>query len=386
MAPDNVESPQAANLSDSVTVVSERGLLSRLGGSLGTALLGIVFFFGSFVVLYLNEGTVNEATLAKDAAAISAEKPDAGQVGKFVAASGLLVSQGQLGDAYLGAGNYLILVRKAEMFAWEEHKESTTEIQTGGSEKTITTYSYERAWTSSPDDSSSFHRSEGHRNPPMWVKSETYRVEQASVGALALQMDKVSLPGTRPLALANLKTQGGQISGDHLYLAPSRPEEPRVGDVRVSYAALTPGGNYTVLGKLESVSSIGPAKLDDREMYRVFKGSKEDALKTLQTEYTLWIWGFRLLGFLLCWGGLRMMMSPLNTLLDIFPFLGNMGRGLTGFVTFPIALVLSGLTIVVAWITHSLIAMIAIGLVALVVGIKLLGAKKPAALAAGKAA
>lgn len=386
MAPDNVEFPEAANLSDSVTAVSERGLLSRLGGSIGNALLGVVFFFGSFVVLYMNEGTVNEATLAKDAVAISAEKPDPAQVGKFVAASGPLVSQAQLGDAYLGAGNYLVLSRKAEMFAWEEHKETRTEKQTGGSEKTITTYSYEKDWTSSPDDSSGFQRPEGHRNPAMSVKSETYRAEKASVGALALQMDEVSLPGTRPLALANLKTQGGQIAGEHLYLAPSRPEEPRVGDVRVSYSVLSPGGNYTVLGKLESASSIAPAKLDDREMYRVFEGSKEDALKTLQTEYTLWIWGFRLLGFLLCWGGLRMMMSPLNTLLDIFPFLGDMGRGLTGFVTFPIALVLSSVTIVVAWITHSLWAMIGIGLVALVLAIKYFGAKKPAVLSAGKAA
>lgn len=386
MAPDNVEFPDAANLHDSVTEVTERGLFSRLGSSIGTALMGVVFFFGSFYVLYQNEGTVNEATLAKDAVVVSAEKPDAAQVGKFVAATGPLLSQAQLGDSYLEAGNYLLLKREAEMFAWKESKDTKTEKNVGGSEKKTTTYTYEKEWTTSPTNSSGFKRAEGHYNPAMTVKSETIRAEEASVGALALQMKEVSLPSAKTLSLAALETQGGHVSGEHLYLAAARPESPEIGDVRLSYSALAPGGEYTVLGTMASLNSIAPAKVEDRTLYRVFQGTKEDALKTLQTEYTLWLWGFRLLGFLLCWGGLRMMMSPLNTLLDILPFLGSMGRGLTGFVTFPIALVLSGITIVVAWITHSLIAMIAIGVVALVVGIKFLGAKKPAALAAGEAA
>jgi hypothetical protein len=386
MADDQVEFPDAHSVTDSVTESSEQGLLSRLWDSVGAAALGLVFFLASFVVLYQNEGTVNEATLAKGAAVVDAARPDPGAVGKFVAATGALVSTAKLGDAYLAPGSYVTLTRKAEMYAWEEDQTTKTEKNVGGGEKKVTTYSYDKRWTSTPESSDGFKKKDGHYNPAMAVKGETLKASTASVGALALGMEEVSLPGGSAVRLADAETSGGTVSGEHLYVGSARPAEPRVGDVRLSYSALAPGGTYTVLGKLDSTTRIAAAKVDDRTMYRVFSGTKEDALKTLQTEYELWVWGFRLIGFLLCWGGLRMMMSPLNTLLDVLPFLGDMGRGLTGFVTFPIALVLSGITIVIAWITHSLLAMVTIGIVCLVLGVKFFGARKDGARPASRAA
>ncbi|MEB3224016.1 MAG: TMEM43 family protein [Candidatus Sericytochromatia bacterium] len=386
MADDDVEFSSGGESSDSVTESSEQGLLSRLWDSVGTALLGIVFFLASFVVLYMNEGTVNEADLAKKAAAVDAAKPDQGAIGKFVAATGPLATSARLGDAYLPAGNYVVLTREAEMYAWQEAKDTKTEKSAGGSEKKTTTYKYDTDWTSSPESSDGFKKKEGHHNPPMAVKGETQKAAEAAVGALALQMSEVSLPGGAPVRLEGATTTGGTVSGEHLYVGSARAAEPKVGDVRLSYTALAPGGTYTAFGKLESGTRLAAAEVDKRTMYRVFAGSKEDALKTLQTEYQIWIWGFRLLGFLLCWGGLRMMVSPLNTLLDVLPFLGDMGRGLTGFITFPIALVLSGITIVIAWITHSLVAMVTIGIVCLVLGIKFFGARKDAGQVASRAA
>ncbi|MEB3196476.1 MAG: TMEM43 family protein [Candidatus Sericytochromatia bacterium] len=370
---------------DSVTEVSEKGLFARLGESIGTALLGVVFFLASFVVLYKNEGTVDESKMARSAVEISAAAPDASKVGQFVAATGPLASQAKLGDEFLAPGNYLKLTREAQMYAWVENKESRTEKQVGGSEKTVTTYSYKRDWTGYPRDSDKFKRQVGHHNPPMTVKGTSVTADQGSLGSLSLDMAKVALPSGSPLRLSEASIKGGTAVGNQLYVGRANPNDPRVGDVRVTYSALAPGGTYTVLGKLESASAIGPAMVEDREFYRVFQGSKKDALETLSTEYKLWIWGFRLLGFLLCWGGLGMMVSPINTLLDVLPFLGSFGRGLTGFVTFPIALFLSGLTILIAWITHSLVAMVVIGVAGLLLGIRLFGAKK-APKAAARAA
>jgi hypothetical protein len=386
LADDHVEFPEARSVTDSVTETHEQGLFSRLWDSIWSALLGVVFFFASFVVLYVNEGTVNEATLAKGAIEVNATRPDAAAAGKFVAATGPLSTNAQLGDAYVAAGNYLTLTRSAEMYAWDEEKSTKAEKSVGGSERKVTTYSYETRWTSAPDSSDGFKQKDGHHNPPMPVKGETFKAREASIGALALEMDKVALPGGSRVELTTVKTSGGTVAGEHLYLGGASPQAPKVGDVRLSYRALSPGGPYTVLGQLDATNRVAAARVDDRTMYRVFSGSKADALKALQTEYEAWLWGFRLLGFLLCWGGLRMMMSPLNTLLDVLPFLGDMGRGLTGFVTFPIALVLSGITILVAWITHNLFAMIAIGIVCLVAGVKFFGARKPAGRQASRAA
>ena len=362
--------------SDSYTEVTEQGWFSRLFGSIFSALFGVAIFFGSFVVLYMNEGSVDESKLAKNATEVSAAAPSSGAVGKFVAATGPLVTDARLGDAYLAPGNYVTLSRTAEMYAWDETKHETKEKKTGGGERTVTTYDYDRKWTSSPDSSSSFKVKAGHHNPTMSVKSDTWKASEAKLGALKLDMAKLSLPGGDDVALTDANVKQGEPSGGYVYLAGARAGSPRVGDIRLSYDAVAPGGTYTVLGKLASTAAIAPQVVEKREFYRLFEGTKADALKQLSFEYSMWVWGFRLLGFLMCWGGMRMFMEPLNTLFDVLPFLGSLGRGLTGFITFPIALVLTTVTIIVAQIMHNLIAMIVVGLLIVVGGVAFFGKKK----------
>ncbi len=361
---------------DSYTEVTHQGWFSRLFGSIFSAMFGVVIFFGSFAVLYWNEGAVDDSKLAKNAVEVNAASPSSGAVGKFVAATGPLKTSAQLGDEYLKAGNYVTLSRTAEMYAWVEQKSEKKEKKVGGGEKTITTYDYERRWDSSPSSSNSFKVKSGHFNPEMRVKSDSWKAESASLGALKVKMDAITLPGGNNVALSDETVKTGDPNGGYLYVGGARSGQPRVGDVRVSYTALTPGGEYTVLGKLTSTSAIAPMKVEKRDFYRLFEGTKADALKQLSFEYSMWIWGFRLLGFLMCWGGMRMFMEPLNTLFDVLPFLGSMGRGLTGFITFPIALVLTLVTIVVAQIMHNLIAMIVVGILVVVGCVMLFGKKK----------
>lgn len=365
-----------ADRQDSYTEVTEQGWLSRLFSSVFSAIFGVIIFFGSFVVLYMNEGSVDESKLAKNAVEVNAASPSSGAVGKFVAATGPLKTSAKLGDEYLAADNYVTLSRKAEMYAWVESKHEKKEKKVGGGERTITTYEYDQQWTSSPESSNSFKKQAGHYNPTMNVKGDTWKADAASLGSLSLDMKAISLPGGDDVALTDDKVRAGDVSGGYVYLNKARSGNPKVGDVRVSYTALSPGGEYTVLGKLASTSAIAPQLIEKREFYRMFEGTKADALKQLSFEYSMWVWGFRLLGFLMCWGGMRMFMEPLNTLFDVLPFLGSMGRGLTGFITFPIAVVLTLVTIIVGQIMHNLIAMIVVGLLVVVGCVMLFGKKK----------
>lgn len=364
--------------SDSYTEVSEQGFFSRLFGSIFSALFGVAIFFGSFVVLYMNEGSVDESKIVKSATEVNAAAPSAGAVGKFVAATGPLATSAKLGDAYLAPGNYVMLSRTAEMYAWEETKHEKKEKKTGGGERTITTYDYERRWTSSPDSSSSFKVKAGHHNPEMSVKAESWKATDVKLGKLDVDMAKISLPGGKALRPTDGQVRNGDVDGSYVYVGGARAGSPRVGDIRLSYSAIAPGGEYTVVGKLASAAALAPAVAEKREFYRMFEGTKKDALGALHGEYLMWVWGFRLLGFLMCWGGMRMFMEPLNTLLDILPIFGSIGRGVTGFLTFPIALILSTVTIVVAQIMHNLIAMIVVG-VLVVLGCVMLFGKKGAA-------
>lgn len=362
--------------SDSYTEVSHQNWFQRLFGSLFSGILGFVFFLASFGVIYWNEGLPDWSKIAQSSKSVNAASPATGEIGKFVAATGKLASDAKLGDGYLKKGNYVSLSRSAEMYAWGEKKETHSEKQVGGGEKTITEYSYKKEWTSSPESSSSFKKQAGHKNPTMGMKAESWKAEQAAVGKLALDMSAIELPSGTAVSLTDANTKGGDASGGYLYLGKADASDPDVGDERVSYTGLKPGGTVTVLGELASGTAIKPHATKETTFYRAFAGTREEALSTMSSENKLRVWGLRILGFLLCWGGMRMMLEPLNTVLDVLPFLGSMGRGLTGFATFPIAIVLTLITMIVSWITHSIIAMVLIGVVVVAVGAKVFGSKR----------
>jgi hypothetical protein len=52
---------------------------------------------------------------------------------------------------------------------------------------------------------------------------------------------------------------------------------------------------------------------------------------------------------------MALILGPIQAVLDILPFVGRTSRFLTGLLLFPVALVLSGVTILVAIIAHNLI-------------------------------
>lgn len=144
----------------------------------------------------------------------------------------------------------------------------------------------------------------------------------------------------------------------YLFKGSGKLEDPQVGDVRVSFEALKPGGTVTLFGTLKDGKVEPYIGKDDVKLYRALKGSREEAIQRLSFEHKATTWILRLVGFLLMWFGLQMFFGPINTLLDIIPFLGSAGRFLIGVAMFPIALVLSIVTILLSIIAHSTILLI----------------------------
>ena len=62
------------------------------------------------------------------------------------------------------------------------------------------------------------------------------------------------------------------------------------------------------------------------------------------------------------WIGMTMVFTPLHALLDVIPFLGSISRNLLGCALFPIALVLSAISILISMLLHSIVAMVVITL------------------------
>ncbi len=253
------------------------------------------------------------------------------------------------------------------MYAWVEKTESKTEKNTGGSETTTTTYSYVQEWTSNPADSSTFKEPAGHTNPAMPYQNQTFYVNNASVGVYPVNIQELSLPGQTELVLNSSMVNpryAGSLNGNYIFIKPGGygyyggTSSPTVGDLRIHYTALASDINVTVFGLLQGGNIVPFIYKGEDKLYHARMGTRDEAIATLSKEHKTVGWILRLVGFLMMWIGLTMFFGPINAVLDVLPFLGNISRTLISIAMFVVALVLSIATIVVSMIAHNPIALI----------------------------
>lgn len=393
-------------MADQITRVTHKGLGSKLVSSVKGIFFGILLFILSFGVLFWNEGTVNLAEVAKTSVEVSATETASAELnGKFVSTTGTVTSEETLGDnLYLKPGEYLSLRRRVEMFSWSEKTETKTEKKLGGGEEEVTTYTYTKEWVNSPSDSSGFEESVGHSNPSKTQDDYSTKVSSAKIGNFELDMGSLDLPGGKSLTLtdsmldlssvkgANLTdpgtvessgftvsggstdvevttgeaetTAGATLGGNYIYLGQGSISSPEVGDLRISYSALDQDIVATVFAK-QNGQKLAPHYDEKSEdtIYRMTRGSRDQGIAQYQQEYTMMLWVFRVLGFLMMWIGLSMLFGPLTTVMDVVPILGDLSSVVIKAVTFAIALVMSVITILISMILHSLLALIVIAVV-----------------------
>lgn len=356
---------------DTFTKTTTTGYGKRVMNSISGVVMGVVMFFASFGVLFWNEGRVDISDVAKKAEIISSESVDAGKDGVLISTSGKIMGSEDIGDGmYLKPGPYLLVSRSAEMYAWVQESESESQTNLGGSETTTTTYSYQKEWTSFPADSSNFEYPEGHENPTPTQEGGVYNPATMTVGAYSFDGKSVEIGGGDELALTPAMVElprGAVIQGSYIYLDGADPSAPAVGDERVSFTVLKEGFTGTVFGEVDGSEIVRYTDKNGNSIFRVFQGGHDEALATMHGEYTMMLWIFRLIGFLLMWFGMTAVIGPISTILDVLPFLGGASRAAVGGITFLIALVLSLVTIIISAIVHSIVALIVVA--ALIIGV-----------------
>ncbi len=338
--------------------VERVGFGSRLASSFVSVFVGLILFLGSFWLLFWNEGRVNLAQVATGAIEISPLGSPSAPLGSLVSLTGPITSNELLGDnLFLRPGPYIAVSRKAEMYAWEEEKETRTQEEFGGSEVRETIYTYTKVWTENPEDSSRFYRSREYVNPPMPFSSQLFRVSQAQIGNYRIGMQdlQIETPSAVPLDPQTLIPGiQARVEGSYVFKGRGTLANPQIGDMRTSYTALYSGTQVTVFGRLATPNSLesylGPRNI---RFYRLFASDRFAAIERLAAEHNALTWILRFVGFLMMWVGADSFFTPLHTMLSIFPFLSGLGRFMTRVVTFFIALVLTGTTILVSSIVHN---------------------------------
>ncbi len=350
---------------DQFVTITRTSWLGNIMNSFVGVLVGIVLFLVAFPVLWFNEGRTNMATVAKASVLVDGASVSTQTEGKQVAVAGTLSSDERLGDPpYFTAGAYVQLNRKVEMYAWVENKSTETSKDVGGSSTTKTTYTYDQQWTSSPKDSSSFEHPQGHNNPPLQVKSNTLVVSSASVGAYMIDPADITLPSAQDIKLDNkIVATGGnhRLAGDYILLGEGSFDTPRLGDIRISYSGVPANTRAVAFGKQQGNTLVPYLTAKNDRLYRVFVNTdREGAIQEMGTEYQVIGWILRLVGFLLMWFGMCLCFGPINTFLDVLPFLGSAGRFMIGLVALPVALALSIITIVISILAHNILALIVV--------------------------
>ncbi len=296
----------------------------------------------------LNEGLGSVVSL--DPAELAA----AGE-GTLVHTTGEVTTSAPLIDPDLGvqvAG--LRLSRSVEMYQWRRHSSGDEE---GASE-------YRPEWSRTLIDSRNYPA--GRENPAqMPVRASSAAATDATIGGLTLSTEVISrLSGLQSVALTaadveaigtRLGLEEAELAGDALYLPYGfgSATAPQIGDVRVrlEYA---PAGTYSLVARrsgqlLEPFVTSGGTTIAMLRSGNYSAQAMFDQALAQNSGFTIMM---RVLGFVLCFAGFRLLFSPLTALTGWVPVLGKLARSGVSIVSALLALGIGATTVVIAWLTY----------------------------------
>ena len=385
-------------------VVENPSWVQRLGSSFKGVLIGFALFIAGFPILFLNEGrAVDTAKRLKEGAGavvdVPADKIDAENEGKLVHVSGKADTQEVLSDDVFGvSATALRLLRTVEVYQTVEHSETTREKR---GDKTVekTTYTYSNEWCTKPVDSSQYHEAAKRTaNPPAAMPyGDVDKIAQnVTLGAFTLSEAHVKRMGEKkPFAFpadfkAPASVPGAQYQNGIIYVpynaaaaavAPAATNvaaaatnvatavanaaasaivgghsvamAPVPGDVRVTFKVVLPH-DVTVVERQDG-NTLSPWPASDGETLSFVRDGRVPAAKIFadaQSMNSKITWLLRLVGLLVMYFGLKRVLGPIDSLVDVIPILNGivaMGTSLAaGLVAGACAL----LTIGVAWVFY----------------------------------
>ena len=381
----------------SYTEVQDEGCLTRLKNAIAGVVFGFIIFVLAFPLTFWNEGRAvkraqdlaegKSSVITIDAATVNAEND-----GKLVHMTAEAVTKETLRDRTFGVTiNALRLKRYVEMYQWKEKKETKSKKKVGGGKRKITTYKYSKTWSSSLINSSNFRKPEGRRNPTsMPYNSNNWQAGKVTVGAFRLStslVNDINSWSDLPPAEAKNKPSRATVDGSYLFIGSGSLSSPTVGDVRISFKAVTP----------TTVSFYSKQKGDSFEPYTTANGgtlqrlsvgthTSKELFEAAEFENTIMTWVLRFVGFFMMWLGIVLILKPFEVMADVIPFLGNLvGAGIS-LAAFGVAAPLTFITIAIGWIVYRPVIGILLIMVggAIFVGIYKMASGKKAAAAPGK--
>jgi len=348
-----------ADLNNSLTETTTTGWLSRMGSSLVGVLIGIFLLPCAIFLLSWNEGrAVTAATGLKRGLSsiveISADTVNPQNNSKLVYLNGTVSGATPAVDPWnkLSATGLLRLQRKVEMYQWLERESETTSNNIGGSQTTQKTYTYSLGWAETAVNSAQFKVPAGHQNPAMPLKSQSFDASLVKIGAFTLDKSLVQdLTNFEAVETLTQAPAGYRVQGNLLYKGVN-PEQPVLGDVRVTYSAIAAQTYSIAAQQNNSTLTIYQDAKNDYKIALIESGvvSAQKLFADQASTEKMITWACRIGGFLMLLIGFNLIMGPLAMLVAFLPFLqGLVGAG-TFFIALGLAIPITLITIAIAWI------------------------------------
>ncbi len=364
-------------MSDQFTEVTTKSWGSRLMDSLRGLFLGLILIIGSLILLWWNEGraihTENDLKDgSKNVVHLQSNVPLPENEDKLVHLTGMVNTNDTLNDPDFNIyTNAIALKRNVLFYQWEETSEEKTEKELGGSEKTTTTYSYSKNWVSNKINSNNFKKPEGHINNSAYSYSNSsYEAENVFIDSFKLSkevIDKISNFEPFPLDSSS-KNDSYKISSNTIYLGSGNLENnPQIGDVKISFEVVKSSQLVSVISKQSQNTLVPFVGKNGSSINELMYGevSADVMFKEAISNNKMFTWLLRLLGLVFCISGFTLLFKPLVIIGDFVPFIGSIVGIGTGLVSTILGMILSFITVAIAWFFYRPI--ISIILIAVVV-------------------
>ncbi|HUH50051.1 MAG TPA: TMEM43 family protein [Mycoplana sp.] len=353
----------------SFTETTTTSWFARLKNALVMIVVGIALVFGCIWLLAWNEGrsvTTYRALVEGAGLVVSVDSAsvDPANEGRLVHVAGSIQPDGVPADEELvvSAEGAFAVRRIVEMYQWVQQEKSETQKQLGGSEETVTTYSYAKEWRSDAVDSGSFRQS-GHDNPDMPIEGAFFTVDSASLGAFRVDGESAAALG-RSAAIKLTSDDAVQMGviidvdasasiQNGWAIFSENPQKPTIGDLRVRLERVDLG-EASFVGAQRGDGLVGYRASNGRTLFLSDAGIVDAArmFDAAQSENTLITWLVRAGGLVGIFVGFAMMLSILGVIADVVPFVGSIVRFGTGAVALVLTVLIGPLVIAIAWIAY----------------------------------
>nr|WP_316651279.1 TMEM43 family protein [uncultured Gellertiella sp.] len=362
----------------SYTETTTQSWFSRIKTAIFMIFFGFILVVASGILLFWNEGRAigTYRALVEGAGlviSVPAETPDPANEGKLVHISGTVVPGAVAEDQQfsISADGAVGLSRSVDMYQWVQKEESKTQKNLGGSEETVTTYTYSKEWNDSRVKSEDFKQADGHQNPDMPVSGQTFEVPDARVGGFTVAGDQVAPLGkSNPVQLTAddaarfasffgtdrpVKAENGGL------FVGANPSSPSVGDLRISYSRADLKDASFVAR--QSGEALAPYQASNGNEIFLSAAGKVDAaglFKQAEETNAIITWLLRLAGIVCLFIGFAMIFSIFGVLADLIPFFGSLVGFGTSLIAFVLALIIGPFIIALGWFAYRPLLALAI--------------------------